>query len=117
MKNVELEFSLEDFLSIFSELLQATDEIRKVYWFLFERADGISITMVVSVYDRYVGITLRTSPQVAVAGFHLKNCSIVRVLDLRRRCFEVVTDSPNEIRCVICLEADIIVDCKNVDVS
>ena len=80
---------LTDLLIFFDELLPATNEELKSYWFQSTRADGISIIFAASVYNESVGVILKAQ-QLSLCSIHLENCLEIRVLDDKKKCLEVL---------------------------
>ncbi len=94
-------------LSIFDELLPFTDEEQRNYWFKSTREDGLSVTLVASVYEAETIITVYSGPKIAAARVYFKNCSEVNVFDEKRKCFEILHDNGRG-RCFVSLIGDTI---------
>jgi hypothetical protein len=106
---------LAELLVVFDELLPATDEAQKVYWFSATRPDGYSVILVVSARVGSVSVIVRASPELAVAYVALHNCISIRILDKERRVLDVVCDHglPSRFRCVLAIDSATIIECDD----
>ena len=107
-----MNFDLSDLLIVFDELLPLTDEEQKNYWFKFTRLDGITVTLVCSVYEEDVNIIVQCSQEVVCASIKITQCTAVRVLEIEKRTLEVISrygDLPSK-RCFISLLGNNIVE-------
>ena len=92
-------------LIIFDELKELTNKEQEIYWFECKREDGITITLVISVFENKVAVTIKTSPTVVATSLHFVQCSEINVLDEKKKCLEILHDSSSR-RCFIALESD-----------
>jgi len=96
-------------MSIFDKLLPLTDEEQGNYWFQSSRSDGLVISLAVSIYECKIAATIYGNSEVAITSIHFKSCSEVNVLDVKRKCLEIL-HSNGRGRCFISLTGDTILE-------
>ncbi len=83
---------LTELLIFFDELLPLTNEEQGIYWFKTQREDGLIITLVCSLYEAHVSVSVDTI-RVTTASLSLKSCSEIRILDQKRKCLEILHEN------------------------
>ncbi len=96
-----MKVDLTEMLLFFDEPMSPTDEEMGTYWFKTRKTNGLSMTFAFSLYEKYVDIIIRGLDQ-DIASLSLKECSEIRVLDLERKCLEVL-HSNGDGRCFVSL--------------
>ena len=105
-----MEIDISDMLIIFDELLPLTDEEQKMYWFKFSRPDQITITFIISEFERNVNIIVRCNPSIVCTSIKLTHCRTIRVLEIENKTLEVIGGKEDyNNRCLISLLGDTIV--------
>ncbi len=104
-----MKIDITQLLSVFDDLLPATNEEQGVYWFKTLRADGVTVTLAFSIYESYVDIIIHSSIKTVAASLSLENCSDIRVLDEKKKCLEIVHNSESG-RCFLALLGDSVLE-------
>jgi len=107
--DLDLEFDLGELVGVFGEPLDLSRPELRDYWFRYERADAISVTLSLDGYERSVAIIIRTG-SVACSSIRIASCDAVRVMEADRRTLEVISTTPTSVRCFLALEGDTILD-------
>lgn len=107
--DAHLVFDLADLVGLFGEPLPLSNPDVEDYWFRYERADGVAITLSLAGYERTVALIVRDGP-VACSTVRLRGCDAVRVLEADRRTFEVTVSGPGAARCFVALDGDSVLD-------
>ena len=107
MALILMNYDIPELLTAFSELLPLTNEELGQYWFRYNRGDGLSVVLSMSVYDGVVGLIVRLG-EVAIASVHLSECLFVRVSSGNEgQVIEVGSSRNNpESRCVLSLDGN-----------
>ena len=87
---IDLEFDVDELSMVFGEPTAASDFDRQYFWFTYEGHPGRSVTLVISKYQRRVGVVVRDGTSALSAG--LEMADFVRVLEVDRRTLEVVSE-------------------------
>jgi hypothetical protein len=109
MQDGGIEFDAEALMGVLGLPTHLSDEERGIYWFQYERPDGIVIIIDFARWDRKAGVLVLLDERRVCSSINLSECSSVRVLDETRRIVELrsVTYST---RCLVSLAGDDIVD-------
>ncbi len=98
---------ITELLTIFDELSPSTEEERGYYWFITNRADGLKIDFTISLNKSTAWVCISQN-ETGIVDVAMTGCSLVRVLDVERKCLEVVHENSSA-RCFISLIGDSIV--------
>lgn len=112
---MEVNINIAQLLSIFDELMPATDEEQGIYWFKALRPDGLIIILAFSIYEAYVDIIINNTSKTDIASLSLEDCPIIRVLDEKRKCLEILHANGNG-RCFLSLIGSPILEYKESNV-
>lgn len=107
-----MKFDITQLLIIFDELLTPpTDEEQGIFWLRATRPDGLIVTLSFSIYERYAGILIHSSSDVAISNVSMENCSEIRVLDEKKKCLEILHADGTR-RCFLSLLGDLVLEYK-----
>jgi hypothetical protein len=97
-----MNIDITQLLTIFDELMPATDEEQGIYWFKTIRPDELIIIFVFSIHESYVDIIVNNTSKIDIVSLSLENCSEIKVLDEKRKCLEILCEHGNG-RCFLSL--------------
>ncbi len=84
-----MKVDITELLIFFDELMPATHEEQKVYWFKTTREDQITIIFILDLREKTVDVIIK-NPSIDIAGIGLKQCSEIKILDQEKKCLEVL---------------------------
>lgn len=108
----DLLFVLSELVDVFGPPLAVSVPDLADYWFSYQRADGLSVTLTLSGYERTAGVIVRCSNDVACGSVSMGSCDVVRVLEPSKRTLELVSQDP-PLRCFVALDGDLILDVQS----
>jgi hypothetical protein len=88
-------------LGIFGLPTPLSNEESGIYWFEYQRPDGLKIALSFSIYERKAGIVVRLDENRTASSINMNDCSRIQVLDDNRRIIELKGES--NARCVLAL--------------
>jgi len=101
-----MKIDITQLLIIFDKILTPpTDEELGVYWFEATRADGLIVTLLFSIYERYASVLIGNNSDIAIASVRMNKCSEIRVLDEKKKNLEIIHDTQAG-RCFLQLTGD-----------
>lgn len=108
MSDARLDCDLDELIGVFGVPLPLSSEERGEYWFGYDRPDGVSVTLHLSLLNRAVGVIVHCSPELEAASARLEGCTVVRVLEPNRKTVEIATAASDErpLRCFLALDGD-----------
>lgn len=88
-----MKVNIPKLLTIFDKILtDLTNEELGIYWLKSTRSDGLRITLVFSIYERYVGVSVTNKLNIIFADIDMKKCSEIRILDEKNKRLEIIHD-------------------------
>jgi len=85
-----MDANLTDLLIVFDDLLPGTDEDKGVYLFVYRRPDAYEVRLHASLNSGFCAISLYDNKQNCLSDTCVNPCSAIRVLDIDRKCIEVI---------------------------
>jgi hypothetical protein len=97
----EILVETNELLGIFGLPTPLSNEESGIYWFEYQRPDGLKISLSFSIYERKAGLIVRLDENRTATSINMIDCSGIRVLDRNRRIIEIKGEGDN--CCVLAL--------------
>ena len=86
-----------------------------VYTYKYTREDGTGISLGFNKYEKNVSILIYQGNIISPHIPYLKDCEAIRVLDARRKQFEILVNGTPGLRCFVDLLGSIVITIEHID--